>query len=216
VKLFFIFNSLEPGLPTAATIAGRDQQAKSTHRIPALFIFEPDAEQRKRWTRNVVHLYTLQTRLGLGVTLLDSSVVIVREQRLGLPAIQLLFPREAAIGTVQDDAIMPNRPAALSGGEVNGNQITLNRNRALLPSFALIFRGHDQPSRANCDQPITRARHRMYGSMCHLGHGDRWNIKRVCKARLDRRQPHAANNKRYPGCRMFGTSTDGHEQTGNR
>src|SRR5699024_9022906 len=86
---------------------------------------------------------------------LDLLSVVLRERFQCKAAIKLLVPGFAAIGTMQNDAAVSNRPTLGRAHEIHASQIGLNRNFGLPPRRASVIRINDDTAQTSRYKPLT-------------------------------------------------------------
>ncbi|MNP40050.1 hypothetical protein D3C76_1336570 [compost metagenome] len=116
------------------------------------------------------------------------------------PAVQLLFPAQAAIAAVQDHPVVTHRPPKLRRREGHRVEVGADRHLCLLPVTAMVIRVQDVPARPHRDHPCAGAGDIAQGAARGQRTGQRWQVEHVdVRLGLDRalqrgpgQQQHAA------------------------
>jgi hypothetical protein len=133
-----VVDAVGSGRPGGAAVAGGEDEVEGAHRIAVALVVEPDVEPRQ--------IGALRRHPpGLGEHGVEFGVAAAGARRVGiddalrdLPAVELQRPGGAAIGAVQDDAVVPDGPAALRAREVHRGEVDADRHRRLPPARAVV------------------------------------------------------------------------------
>ncbi|MOA09429.1 hypothetical protein D3C78_1292580 [compost metagenome] len=148
-----VFGALHPWDPLFAAVGGMQDKVVGANR-PA-FSLGLEIHVQERFGR----AFLLQgLRILLGVLQLFAVVrqcgVVLEGQVADLASIQLAFPAFAAIGAVQDHAIVAHCPAFGLTGEIHGNQVAAERERALREMLAGVLGMQDMTAGTHRYDPL--------------------------------------------------------------
>ena len=169
VEEFGIVGAVEPRLPGLAAVGGAKDQVVRADDVAVV----ARRRTRRRGTAcrrpapcsaSLRRAASSRSRTPARAATLRS--IAATSSVVGLAAVELQLPGGAAVGGVQDHAVVADGPALLVVDEVHRGEVGAHRHRRLLPRRAAVGRDDDVAALADGDQPLAGPRHRLQQAAC--------------------------------------------------